>query len=617
MWGGRFSGGGEAPGSRLRALGDSLPFDWRLLGQDVEGSRAWARGLAGAGVLSAAEAERLCAALSEAERAGAAMEGAPVGSGAEDVHSWVEAAVIGRVGDLGKRLHTGRSRNDQAATDLRLWVREELLGLIGLVRGAQAALAAFAEREAGTPMPGYTHLQRAQPVTLGHWALAYVEMLERDARRLAAARDGAGECPLGSGALAGTAYAVDRAAVAAALGFDGPTRNSLDAVGSRDFVLEALAALAICAVHLSRFAEDLVLYTSAEFGFVELPDSVSSGSSLMPQKKNPDGLELMRGKAGRVLGALVGLLATVKGLPLSYNKDLQEDKEGLFDAMDTLAMSLEMVAPTVGGMRVDRARCEAAARGGHANATELADYLVSRGVAFRDAHEAAGRAVRRAIEAGGGIEELPLAALQEVSPQIEADVFDRLTLASTLGKRDVFGGTAPARVRKAAARAGAMVRAGAQPVGVALRRARVGDAGAIAALLTGYAASGRTIARTAADVASHIRDFTVAVRGGVVVGCGALVLSGEGLAEVRSVAVAPAETGRGVGSAVVGRLCRDGASVGAARVFVLTCTSPFFARLGFEPAALVALGEAGARAWARRDRAGADWAFMVWETLDA
>ncbi len=447
MWGGRFDAGGTHP--LLREINDSLRFDCALLEQDIAASQAWAHALGQAGVLTGKEAQRLIDALDNLAAETAGRPELVAESDAEDVHTWVENALTQTVGDVAKKLHTGRSRNDQVATDLRLWVREAIGDRVAEIRAAQASLLRLAEREIDTVLPGYTHLQRAQPVLFAHWCLAYFEMLQRDAGRFLDAARRANECPLGSGALAGTAYPIDRAALAADLGFDAPTRNSLDAVSDRDFVVEALGAGALCQTHLSRLAEDMILYASAEFGFVELSDAAATGSSLMPQKKNPDGFELLRGKAGRALGALVALLTTLKGRPLAYNKDLQEDKEPLFDAMRSLSLCLRALPMMLDGLTVRRDRCLAAAAGGHANATDLADYLVGRGVAFREAHAIAGRLVRKAIEKGVAIEALPLAELRAESPLIQDDVYAAIALTAGLAKRDVFGGTAPQRVHAA------------------------------------------------------------------------------------------------------------------------------------------------------------------------
>lgn len=636
LWGGRFgasgsgggSGGGGSSGSggggsapAYRAIGDSLRFDRRLVADDIEGSIAWARALAGAGVVSPSDAEQIASALREiAHAAGPRGEGIEwAASDAEDVHSWVEAALVARVGSLGKRLHTGRSRNDQVATDLRLWTRRETFARLRELHAGLGALLRCAEREGlDAPFPGYTHVQRAQPVTFGHWCLAWFEMLMRDAGRLESAAERAAQCPLGAGALAGTAYPIDRAALARSLGFAGSTANSLDAVSDRDFVVETLGALALLAVHLSRLAEDLVLHASAEFGLIELSDDVATGSSLMPQKKNPDSAELLRGKTGRVVGSLMALLMTIKGTPLSYNRDYQEDKEPLFDAMETTSMTLGVLAPMFDGLRLRRERALAAARGGHANATDLADYLVERGVPFRDAHEAAGRAVRVALDKGCALENLSLDDLRGAGVEAQADVFPRLALESVLNRRDVRGGTAPERVRRAFRRAKRRLQAMEPPApgaGVTLRKAVAVDAGAIAALVNKGSHRGANLPRTEDDIQRHIREFTVAVSesGAGLVGCAALAAGVGGVAEVRSLAVRATHGGRGVGSALVRRLCADAIGLGFDRVFVLTTSPKFFERLAFAPAGHESLGETGVAAWARRNRAGQPWKAMAWD----
>ncbi len=448
LWGGRFD---KAADPLFREINDSLGFDYRLLKQDIAGSIAWAKAIQRAGVLNADELKRLTSALNDLAALADESPGAPLGSGQEDVHSWVEAELIKAVGDLGKKLHTGRSRNDQVATDLRLWTREAIDARLEELREAMASLLRLAEREKDTIVPGYTHLQRAQPVLLAHWALAYFEMLDRDRERLRDARRRVNLCPLGSAALAGTTYPIDREALAKDLGFDAPTSNSLDAVADRDFVIETLSAAALCAVHLSRLAEELIIWSTGEFGFVELDDSVTSGSSLMPQKKNPDALELLRGKCGRIIGAHVALLVTVKALPLAYNKDLQEDKGPFFDALGSLSLCLRIVPRVLDGMKVDRARCRAAAQGGYSNATELADYLVGKGVPFRDAHEIVGKMVRHAIGRNAPLESLALDEFRRFSDRITQDVFAALTLEAGLARREVRGGTGPNAVAAAIA----------------------------------------------------------------------------------------------------------------------------------------------------------------------
>jgi argininosuccinate lyase len=448
LWGGRFAGTTDR---EFASFNRSLPFDRRLLAEDVAGSVAWAEALAHAGVLTGAETRRIVRGLRDVARA---VEREPAlldRSDAEDVHTFVETALAERIGALAGKLHTGRSRNDQVATDLKLHLRARLGELVGAVTALMQALADRALEWHALPMPGYTHLQRAQPITAGHHALAYVEMLERDRSRLRDARARQETCPLGSGALAGTAWPVDRARLARALGFAaGPTRNSLDAVADRDHVAEALFACSLILVHLSRLAEDWIFFATQEAAFLVLGDDVSTGSSLMPQKKNPDALELIRGKCGRVLGDLQRLLIVLKGLPLAYDKDLQEDKEALFDGLDTTHACLRVMRTAVAGARFDEARCRAAAASGQSNATDLADLLVAAGVPFRQAHERAGRVVRRALELGVEIERLPAGERRRLLPELGDELGEALALDAVLARRRALGGTAPARVRRAA-----------------------------------------------------------------------------------------------------------------------------------------------------------------------
>ena len=443
LWGGRFKGEAD-PG--FAKFNRSFGFDRRLFEVDVQASVAHCEGLAGAGVISTAEADQIKTALRTiGARAGTDAKFFD-DAAAEDVHSFVEARLVDMIGDVGRKLHTGRSRNDQVATDLRLWLRAEIDRLNAALRETQASFLDFAETNLEIVVPGYTHLQRAQPLLLAHWCLAYFEMLARDRERLVEVRRRVNVLPLGSAALAGTSFPIDREAVAAALGFESVSRNSLDAVSDRDFCIEFAGAAALIMTHLSRLAEDVILYATNEFGFFELSDAVATGSSLMPQKKNPDSMELVRGKAGRVAGHLTSLLMTMKGLPLAYNKDLQEDKEALFDLVDTLGPCLSVTATVLKNIRVNETRARDAATRGYQNATELADYLVRKGVPFREAHETVGRLVISAIEGGGELQDLPLDALQSVCPQIEADVFDALSLERTLATKTQTGGTAPGRV---------------------------------------------------------------------------------------------------------------------------------------------------------------------------
>ena len=450
LWGGRFAGATDAG---FAAFNRSYGFDRRLLEADVRGSLAHCEGLRAAGVLTDEEARRVSEGLREILRRAGADPSYADDDSAEDVHSFIEARLVGLVGDAGRKLHTGRSRNDQVATALRLWLRDELDAAGAAARGVQEALLDLAAAHEGAVLPGYTHLQRAQPVLFAHWCLAYFEMLSRDRERLAEVRRRTNVLPLGSAALAGTSYAVDREQVARSLGFDSVSRNSLDAVADRDFCVEFACAASLVMVHLSRLAEDLILYATTEFGFVELSDSIATGSSLMPQKKNPDALELVRGKAGRVFGDLTALLTTLKGLPLTYNKDMQEDKEAVFDAADTLRAALGVTATVLRNLRLREDRTREAAARGYMNATEMADYLARRGVPFREAHETAGRMVLRAISRGLELHELPLEELRALSPLVAEDVYAALSLEQTLATKSQAGGTSPARVAEALAAA--------------------------------------------------------------------------------------------------------------------------------------------------------------------
>jgi len=446
-WGGRFT---ESTDAFVEAFTASIGFDYRLYRQDIAGSIAHARMLAHVGIISETEATKIVDGLEtiqlDIEQGNFAWSVA-----LEDVHMNIEARLIDRIGETGKKLHTGRSRNDQVATDLRLYLREEIDVLGSGLNRLQAALLELAEREADTILPGFTHLQVAMPVSFGHHLLAWIEMLERDYQRLQECRQRVNIMPLGSAALAGTSFPIDRAYTARLLGFDAPSANSLDAVSDRDFVIEFCGAAALAMVHLSRFSEELVLWSSAQFNFIELPDRFCTGSSIMPQKKNPDVPELVRGKSGRVIGNLVGLLTLMKGQPLAYNKDNQEDKEPLFDSVDTLKGSLRVFADMMPALRVNRTRMTAAARQGFSTATDLADYLVRKGIAFRDAHEIVGRAVLYGVNNAKDLSEMTLQELQTFSTVIEEDIFQVLSLEGSIAARNHPGGTAPQQVRSAIA----------------------------------------------------------------------------------------------------------------------------------------------------------------------
>ena len=448
-WGGRFT---ESTDAFVAAFTASVDFDRRMYRQDIAGSIAHARMLARVGVLSEADCTAIVSGL-ETIRAEIESGTCEWSVALEDVHMNIEARLTARIGDAGKRLHTGRSRNDQVATDVRLYLRDAIDAIFIELRRLLAGLATQAETEAATIMPGFTHLQVAQPVTFGHHLLAWFEMLKRDYERLLDCRKRVNIMPLGAAALAGTSYPLDRVYSAQLLGFSAPAANSLDAVSDRDFALEFTAAAAILMTHLSRMSEELVLWSSAQFDFIDLPDRFCTGSSIMPQKKNPDVPELVRGKTGRVNGHLIALLTLMKSQPLAYNKDNQEDKEPLFDTVDTVLGCLRAFADMVPALRAKRGNMLESARRGFATATDLADYLVRKGVPFRDAHEIVGKAVRLGVESGRDLAEMTLADLQQFSPLIEQDVFAVLSLQGSVAARDVLGGTAPNRVREAAAAA--------------------------------------------------------------------------------------------------------------------------------------------------------------------
>jgi argininosuccinate lyase len=429
----------------------SVFFDKRLWAADIQGSLAHADMLAAQGLISADDLASIQKGMAQitAEIEGGSFEWK---LDLEDVHLNIEARLTQLVGDAGKRLHTGRSRNDQVATDVRLWLRGEIDEIGLLLTALQTALVDVAEQNADTILPGFTHLQVAQPVSFGHHLLAYVEMFARDAERMIDLRKRVNRLPLGSAALAGTSYPLDRERVARTLGFEAVSQNSLDGVSDRDFAIEFSAAAALLMVHVSRLSEELILWMSQSFGFIDLADRFCTGSSIMPQKKNPDVPELARGKTGRVVGHLMGLITLMKGQPLAYNKDNQEDKEPLFDTVDTLKDTLRIFAEMAAGITVKPEAMERAARKGYATATDLADYLVKKGLPFRDAHEVVAHAVKDAIAAGVDLSELPLASLQTYNPAIEQDVFEVLSLRGSLNARDILGGTAPKQVRAQVAR---------------------------------------------------------------------------------------------------------------------------------------------------------------------
>ncbi|NJR77803.1 argininosuccinate lyase [Sphingomonas corticis] len=446
MWGGRFAAG---PAAVMREINASIPFDKRMWKQDVAGSRAHVAMLGAQGIVAADDVRAIDAGL-ERVAAGYAVDGVPDDLAMEDIHMLTEARLADAIGPAAGRLHTARSRNDQVATDFRLWTRDATDQVLAALLALDDSLLARAEEHAASVMPGFTHLQSAQPVTLGHHLMAYHEMVARDVSRFRDNRARANLCPLGAAALAGTGFPIDREATAAALGFDGPTRNSLDSVSDRDFALDYLMAAAQCALHLSRLAEEFVLWASQPFGFVSLSDQWSTGSSIMPQKRNPDAAELVRGHAGRITGCLVSLMVTMKGLPLAYSKDMQDDKPPVFEAHDLLALSIAAMTGMVESATFRTDRMRALAESGFATATDLADWLVREAnVPFREAHHITGRAVARAEALGVALDALPIVELTAIDPRIDARVYDVLSVDASVASRRSFGGTAPDNVRAA------------------------------------------------------------------------------------------------------------------------------------------------------------------------
>ncbi|WP_344694761.1 argininosuccinate lyase [Sphingomonas cynarae] len=446
MWGGRFA---EGPSAVMREINASLPFDKRMWRQDIAGSLAHVAMLGKQGIVSPQDAATIAAGL-ETVAADYAANGVPDDLSLEDIHMLTEARLAEAIGPVAGRLHTARSRNDQVATDFRLWVRDAIDQVLAALAALQVALLARAEDHAGSVMPGFTHLQSAQPVTLGHHLMAYHAMIARDISRFVDARTRLNRCPLGSAALAGTGFPIDRHATATALGFDGPTTNSLDAVSDRDFALDYLTAATQCALHLSRLAEEFVLWASQPFGFVALSDQWSTGSSIMPQKRNPDAAELVRGHAGRIMGAMTSLMVTMKGLPLAYSKDMQDDKPPVFEAHDLLGLCLAAMTGMVDSATFRTDRMRQVAEAGFSTATDLADWLVREGgLPFREAHHVTGRAVKRAEKLGIGLDALSLDELTAIDGRIDASVYDVLSVDASVASRTSFGGTAPANVRAA------------------------------------------------------------------------------------------------------------------------------------------------------------------------
>lgn len=443
LWGGRFT---KETNQLVHNFNASLSFDQKFYHQDIEGSIAHVKMLAKQGILTTEDRDAIIEGLEGIRRD---LESGALAFTAEheDIHSFVEAVLTERIGEAGKRLHTGRSRNDQVALDMKLYTRDEIDELDGLVKSLLEELLKLMEENLDTYMPGFTHLQKAQPITLAHHMGAYFEMFDRDRSRLSDIRKRMNYCPLGSGALAGTTYPLDREYTAELLGFDGPTLNSMDSVADRDYVIELLSALSTIAMHLSRFCEEIIIWNTNEYQFVEIDDSYSTGSSIMPQKKNPDIAELIRGKTGRVYGALVSILTTMKGIPLAYNKDMQEDKEPVFDTIDTVELCLPVFTAMIDTLTVNRANMRRAANGGFISATDCADYLAKKGMPFREAYGIVGKLVGHCMDTGHSLETLPLEEYQKVSPYFQADVYDALSLETCVEGRKVYGGPAPEAVK--------------------------------------------------------------------------------------------------------------------------------------------------------------------------
>ncbi len=594
LWGGRFT---EQASDAFKLFNDSLPVDYRLAEQDIIGSIAWSKALQSVNVLSAKEQLDLQNALEALHQEVAADPTIILSSDAEDIHSWVESKLIERVGDLGKKLHTGRSRNDQVATDLKLWCKQKSQDLLEVLVGFQQALMELAGRHQATIMPGYTHLQRAQPITFGHWCLAYVEMFNRDIERLQGAVYRLDTLPLGSGALAGTAYAIDRSELASELGFRRATLNSLDAVSDRDHVLELLSCASISVVHLSRLAEDMIFYNSGEANFLQLSDLVTSGSSLMPQKKNPDALELIRGKTGRVYGAMSAMMMTMKALPMAYNKDMQEDKQGLFDALDSWQQCLEMATLVIQGVEVNSEAMMLAAKQSYSNATELADYLVAKDIPFREAHHIVGAIVLQAIEQDKALEEISIEEYKNFSSAIEDDVYGYLSMDSCLDKRHVLGGTSREQVAAAIesfttteqnkAPLSPVIRKVQQRLDaqkatvMSVRAAKMSDVDSIAEIVNYWSDKGETLPRSRYNITHDIQNFVVAEVDKTIIGCASLYIYETGLAEIRSVGVAEGAQGDGQGKAMIQYLLEEARHLELKKIIVLTRVPLFFAKLGF------------------------------------
>jgi argininosuccinate lyase len=577
LWGGRFS---EPSAAEFKQFNDSLRFDYVLAPFDLQASKAWANALKQAKLISGDENQQLQQALDNLAKQIAKQPELPLQTDAEDIHSWVEAQLIEQIGATAKKLHTGRSRNDLVATDLRLFCKQFAQHLVTANLAAIENLLHFAETYHDAMLPGYTHLQRAQPIVAGHWAMAYVSMLQRDVSRLRETIRRMDVSPLGSGALAGTTAAIDREALAHELGFRYACENSLDGVSDRDFVLDLLNAASTGMIHLSRLAEDVIFYCSGESGCFSMSDKISSGSSLMPQKKNPDLFELLRGKTGRVMGHQHAMQITLKGLPLAYNKDMQEDKEGLFDSLHSYLQCLQMLAFAIPELTVNKEHAAQQAALGYSNATELADYLVSKGVPFRDAHHLTGELVVEAQQQGIALEQLALADFQQVCDLVDNDVYATLDLAYGLHQRKAMGGTAPNAVKVAIKHAQDWLHA-AEAASKHVRQARLSDVDKICELIAYWADQGENLPRDKADILQAIQSFAVAEIDDEVVGCAALYVYSTGLAEIRSLGLFPSAQGKGLGAELVAFLLWKARELGINRTIVLTRVPEFFGKLNF------------------------------------
>ncbi|BBI01059.1 argininosuccinate lyase [Buchnera aphidicola (Nipponaphis monzeni)] len=444
LWGGRFT---KKPNIFFKQFNDSLKIDYKLLQQEILASIAWSKILVDSKILSEEEQKKIEHSLKKILKKTTLNSKSLLSSNSEDIHSWIENQLINDLGNLGKKIHTGRSRNEQITTDLKLWCKIQIINLISGIKHLKKSFVELAENTYDAIMPGYTHLQRAQPITFSHWCLAYFEMLKRDESRLNDTLKRTDVSPLGSGALAGTTLNIDRYKLAKLMNFKSVTANSLDSVSDRDYVVELLSVASISMLHLSRFSEDLIFFNSGESNFIELSDNITTGSSLMPQKKNPDALEIIRSKCGRVYGSLISILVILKGLPLSYNKDMQEDKEGLFDAITTWNDCLKMSCLVLKNIKINYINCKKAARMGYSNATELADYLVSKGISFRESHSIAGRLVLHAIKENSTLESLPLFIFKKYSEVIEKDIYRYLSIDSLFKKRNSIGGVSSTQIK--------------------------------------------------------------------------------------------------------------------------------------------------------------------------